>query len=50
VEKLSYFSGEQLELWSKILSEKLIVTQLDNKFLAFYGIRMVNTVFTGDSI
>jgi hypothetical protein len=32
--------------WSRILLEKLIVTQLVKKFLVFYGTRFFITMFT----
>jgi len=35
----------QLTPWSRVLLEKLTVTQLIKKFLAFYGTRMFITVF-----
>jgi len=33
-------------MWSKVLLEKLLITQLVMKFHAFYGTRMFIAVFT----
>jgi hypothetical protein len=36
----------RLTPWSRVILEKLIFAQLVEKFLAFYGTRKLNTVFT----
>jgi hypothetical protein len=33
-------------MWSKVIFDKLVVTQLVKKFSAFYGIESLITVFT----
>jgi len=41
-----YFLSRQLTPWSRVLLEKLTVTQLVKKFPAFYGTRSFITMFT----
>jgi len=36
LENTQYFEPIQLTLWSRVFIEKLIVTQLDNKFPTFH--------------
>jgi hypothetical protein len=41
-----YLHNNKFTVWNKILLDKLTVTQLVKKFLAFYGTRRFITVLT----